>query len=74
MQINEVMRAAGLATIVEAGEGCVLKKDDIVYCTCGTFVFLLPRRYSTYLRVLSKPPTGWAEYAIIPEKDAKKVE
>jgi NADPH-dependent curcumin reductase CurA len=37
VQIGEVMRAAGLATVVEAGEGCRLQPDDIVSCIPGEF-------------------------------------
>ncbi|KAI0250208.1 hypothetical protein BJV78DRAFT_1322229 [Lactifluus subvellereus] len=32
VQIGEVMRAAGLATVVEAGEGCRLRPGDVVSC------------------------------------------
>lgn len=37
VQIGEVMRAAGLATVVEAGEGCRLQPGDIVSCVPGEF-------------------------------------
>ena len=35
VQIGEVMRAAGLATVVEAGEGCKLQPGDVVTCFPG---------------------------------------
>ena len=35
VQIGEVMRSAGLATVVETGDGCRLKNGDIVSCFPG---------------------------------------
>jgi len=35
VQIGEVMRSAGLATVVEAGEGCRLQPGDIISCFPG---------------------------------------
>jgi NADPH-dependent curcumin reductase CurA len=37
VQIGEVMRAMGLATVVEAGEGCRLQPGDVVSCSPGEF-------------------------------------
>jgi NADPH-dependent curcumin reductase CurA len=37
VQIGEVMRAAGLATVLKAGEGCRLQPGDIVSCMPGEF-------------------------------------
>jgi hypothetical protein len=51
VQIGEVMRSAGLATVVEVGEGSKLQPGDVVQC--------LP---------------GWREYAVLKEKDARKLE
>ncbi len=35
VQIGEVMRAAGLATVVEVGEGSKLRPGDVVQCMPG---------------------------------------
>lgn len=35
VQIGEVMRSIGLATVVEAGEGCKSQPGDIVSCLPG---------------------------------------
>ena len=35
VQIGEVMRSHGLATVVEAGEGCKLQPGDAVSCLPG---------------------------------------
>ena len=35
VQIGEVMRSAGLATVVKVGEGCTLQPGDIVSCLPG---------------------------------------
>jgi NADPH-dependent curcumin reductase CurA len=37
VQIGEVMRAVGLATVVKAGEGCKLQPGDVVSCMPGEF-------------------------------------
>jgi NADPH-dependent curcumin reductase CurA len=35
VQIGDVMRAGGLATVVEAGEGCKLQPGDVISCFPG---------------------------------------
>jgi hypothetical protein len=35
VQIGEVMRSLGLATVVKAGEGCILLPGDVVSCMPG---------------------------------------
>jgi NADPH-dependent curcumin reductase CurA len=35
VQIGEVMRAGGLATVIQAGEGCKLQPGDVVSCFPG---------------------------------------
>jgi len=35
VQIGEVMRSAGLATVIEAGEGCRLQPGDVISCLPG---------------------------------------
>jgi len=35
IQIGEVMRSIGLATVVEVGEGCKLRPGDVVNCFPG---------------------------------------
>ena len=35
VQIGEVMRSAGLATVIEAGEGCRLQPGDVISCMPG---------------------------------------
>jgi len=35
VQIGEVMRSSGLATVIEAGEGCRLQLGDIISCLPG---------------------------------------
>jgi hypothetical protein len=35
VQIGEIMRSAGLATVVETGEGCRLQLGDIISCFPG---------------------------------------
>lgn len=51
VQIGEVMRSAGLATVVEVGEGSNLQIGDVVQCS-----------------------PGWTEFAVLKEKDARKLE
>lgn len=50
VQIGETMRAAGLATVVEAGEGSKLPSGQLVACV-----------------------PGWAEYAVLNEKDVTPI-
>ena len=42
VQIGEVMRAGGLATVVEVGEGSKLRTGDVVQCTPGKSSQLRP--------------------------------
>ncbi len=49
VQIGEVMRAAGLATVVEAGEGCMLQPGDAVSCFPGEWARIRYPRRALYL-------------------------
>lgn len=42
VQIGEVMRAMGLATVVKAGEGSKLQPGDVVSCTPGEWTLMSP--------------------------------
>ena len=67
VQIGETMRAAGLATVVEAGEGSKLPLGQLVACVPGK---------SPCLHVLFEAETwsiGWAEYAVLNEKDVTPI-
>jgi NADPH-dependent curcumin reductase CurA len=68
VQIGEVMRAAGLATVVEAGEGCKLQPGDVVSCTPGKWPYVRCSWRTLYLW------PGWTEYAVLKEDTARKVE
>ena len=50
VQIGEVMRAGGLATVVEAGEDSKLRPGDAVYCSPGKLSRIqCPRRHCTHV-------------------------
>ena len=68
VQIGEVMRSHGLATVVEAGEGCKLQPGDTVSCSPGE------RSRIQYPRRTPCSWAGWTEYAILKEGDGQKLE
>lgn len=52
VQIGEVMRAGGLGTVVEAGEGCGLQPGDVVSCSPGKSSWIQhPRRCRAHEQV-----------------------
>ncbi|KAF8269575.1 alcohol dehydrogenase [Lactarius quietus] len=56
VQIGEVMRAAGLATVVEVGEGSKLQPGDVVQCTPGWTEFAVLKEATA--RKLEVPQGG----------------
>jgi hypothetical protein len=56
IQIGEVMRAAGLATVMEVGEGSKLQPGDVVQCQPGWTEFVVLKEAS--VRKLEIPPRG----------------
>jgi len=54
VQIGEVMRAVGLATVVEAGEGCRLQPGDAVSCLPGWTEYAVLKEGDT--QILDVPP------------------
>jgi len=68
VQIGEVMRSAGLATVIEAGEGCRLQPGDVISCLPGKWPSVQYPWRALYLE------TGWTEYAILKEEATQKLE
>jgi len=56
VKIGEVMRAAGLATVVEVGEGSKLRPGDLVHCMPGWTEFAILKEESA--EQLEIPPGG----------------
>ena len=70
VQIGEVMRAQGLAEVVEAGPGSKFRKGDIVDGTFGTCLYAFAAvRWSGLMWC-----AGWREYGVFDDKLAQKVE
>ena len=58
VQIGEVMRAGGLATVVEAGEDCRLRPGDVVSCSPGKLSWIQsPRRRCAHEQVGRSMPS-----------------
>jgi len=47
VQIGEVMRSAGLATVIEAGEGCRLQPGDVISCLPGWTEYAILKEEAT---------------------------
>ena len=68
VKIGEVMRAAGLATVVEVGEGSKLRPGDLVQCMPGEWP-----HYRCSFRNCAYGE-GWTEFAVLKEESAKQLE
>jgi NADPH-dependent curcumin reductase CurA len=66
VQIGEVMRAVGLATVAEVGEGSKFRPGDLVYCMPGE---------SPNARLGNCAyGEGWTEFAVLKEESASQLE
>lgn len=68
VQIGEVMRAVGLATVVEVGEGSKLRSGDLVYCMPGES----PQHQRTFGNCAYGE--GWTEFTVLKEESARQLE
>ena len=68
VKIGEVMRAAGLATVVEVGEGSKLRPGDLVQCMPGEW----PHYRCSFRNCAYEE--GWTEFAVLKEASAKQLE